>query len=173
MQHRSTRDLQPSVRAPDTRTAPTSAYLSNYRYRAHRTYPGDPAGRQSGASITDYIPERWRKIGIGNEVKVVRGPPGAQTVAPRACESTRADLSRRILRTCDPSYQTCAPCYHRYVHREHRNAPSSRTTLHYGPSELTPLTSIRVRTCERILGLGATRWASAVVDYWEPMQPCP
>ena len=66
---RSTRDLQPSVRAPDTRTAPTSAYLSNYRYRAHRTYPGDPAGRQSGASITDYaIPERWRKIGIGNEV---------------------------------------------------------------------------------------------------------
>ena len=128
MQHRSTRNLQPSVRAPDTRTAPTSAYLSNYRYRAHRTYPGDPAGRQSGASITDYIPERWRKIGIGNEVKVVRGPPGAQTVAPRACESTRADLSRRILRTCDPSYQTCAPCYHRYVHREHRNAPSSRTT---------------------------------------------
>ena len=106
---RSTRDLQPSVRAPDTRTAPTSAYLSNYRYRAYRTYPGDPAGRQSGASITDYIPERWRKIGIGNEVKVVRGPPGAQTVAPRACESTRADLSRRILRTCDPSYQTCAP----------------------------------------------------------------
>jgi hypothetical protein len=125
---RSTREPQPSVRAPDTRTAPTSAYLSNYRYRAHRTYPGDPAGRQSGASITDYIPERWRKIGIGNEVKVVRGPPGAQTVAPRACESTRADLSRRILRTCDPSYQTCAPCYHRYVHREHRNAPSSRTT---------------------------------------------
>ena len=53
MQHRSTaRDLQPSVRAPDTRTAPTSAYLSNYRYRAYRTYPGDPAGRQSGASIT-------------------------------------------------------------------------------------------------------------------------
>ena len=52
MQHRSTRDLQPSVRAPDTRTAPTSAYLSNYRYRAYRAYPGDPAGRQSGASIT-------------------------------------------------------------------------------------------------------------------------
>ena len=27
-------------------------YLSNYRYRAYRAYPGDPAGRQSGASIT-------------------------------------------------------------------------------------------------------------------------
>jgi hypothetical protein len=52
MQYRSTRDLQPSVRAPDTRTAPTSAYLSNYRCRAYRAYPGDPAGRQSGASIT-------------------------------------------------------------------------------------------------------------------------
>jgi hypothetical protein len=52
MQHRSTRDLQPSVRAPDTRTAHTSAYLSNYRCRAYRAYPGDPAGRQSGASIT-------------------------------------------------------------------------------------------------------------------------
>ena len=39
MQHRSTRDLQPSVRAPDTRTAPTSAYLSNYRCRAYRAYP--------------------------------------------------------------------------------------------------------------------------------------
>ena len=36
---RSTRDLQPSVRAPDTRTAPTSAYLSNYRYRAYRRPP--------------------------------------------------------------------------------------------------------------------------------------
>ena len=46
------REPQPSVRAPDTRIAPTSAYLSNYRYRAYRVYPGDPAGRQSGASIT-------------------------------------------------------------------------------------------------------------------------
>ena len=52
MQHRSTRDLQPFVRAPDARTAPASAYLSNYRYRAYRAHPGDPAGRQSGFSIT-------------------------------------------------------------------------------------------------------------------------
>ena len=172
---RSTRDLQPSVRAPDTRTAPTSAYLSNYRYRAHRTYPGDPAGRQSGASITDYIPERWRKIGIGNEVKVVRGPPGAQTVAPRACESTRADLSRRILRTCDPSYQTCAPATTAtYTENTGMHLPREpHCPMPYGPSKLTALTSIRVRTRERILGLGATRWASAVVDYWETMQPCP
>ena len=53
MQHRSTRDLQPSVRAPDTRTAPTSAYLSNYRYRAYRR---PPVGlRQPPISLPVYI----------------------------------------------------------------------------------------------------------------------
>ncbi len=37
---------------PDTPTAPTSAHLTNYRSRAYRAYPGDPAGRQSASSIT-------------------------------------------------------------------------------------------------------------------------
>ena len=72
-----------------------------------------------------------------------------------------------------PSVPNMCPCYHRYVHREHRNASLSRTTLPYGPSELTALTAIRVRTRERILRLSATRWASAVIDYWDTMQPRP
>ena len=52
MQHSITRELELPMREPDTRIAPTGAYLSNYGYPAYRAYPGDPAGRQSGASIT-------------------------------------------------------------------------------------------------------------------------
>jgi hypothetical protein len=52
MQHSITRDLELPMREPDTRIAPTGAYLSNYGYPAYRAYRAAPTGRQSDASIT-------------------------------------------------------------------------------------------------------------------------